>query len=44
MKNKYEYGGDFEMDQLRADVNLKKVLKGKVKRKKKVNKLLWKTP
>jgi len=45
MKNNYEYGEDFELDELRANVNISKMLKGKVKRKKKVkNKLLWKIP
>ena len=46
MKNNYKYGEDFEMDQIRADANISKVLKGEVKRKKKVKKKspLWKTP
>ena len=43
--NNYEYGEDFKLDEIRADVNLSKILKGKVKRKKKVKKKsLWETP
>jgi len=49
MKDNYEYGEDFEMDEIRANVNISKVCRGEVKRKKKVKKLLnkftaWKTP
>lgn len=44
MKNNYEYGEDFEMDELRANVNISKIIKGKVKRKNTKKKLLWETP
>ena len=44
MKNEYKYGEDFELDELRANVNISKILKGKVKRKKEKNKPLWETP
>lgn len=50
MKNKYEYGEDFELDELRANRNISKMLKGKTKRKVKGSKRLsekwnaWKTP
>jgi len=43
-ENNYEYGEDFELDELRANANISKILKGKVKRKKKKNKPLWETP
>jgi len=48
MKNKYEYGKDFKLDELRANVNISKILKGRVKRKKRVKLsdkfTAWKTP
>jgi len=44
MKNNYEYGEDFEMDELRTNVNISKIIKGKVKRKNTKKKLLWETP
>jgi hypothetical protein len=42
--NNYEYGEDFELDEIRADANISKILKGKAKRKKKVKKSLWEMP
>ena len=44
MSDNYEYGEDFEMDELRANVNISKIIKGKVKRKNTKKKLLWETP
>lgn len=49
MTNNYNFGEEFEMDELRANVNLSKVMKGKVKRKGKRNTLVkkwsaWRTP
>ena len=46
MKNKYEYGEDFELDELRTKENISKICKGKVKRKKRLPSKFkaWKTP
>lgn len=45
MKNKYEFGEDFELDVLKTNRNISKMLKGKTKRKGNVDKKFtaWKT-
>ncbi len=45
MTNDYEFGKDFKMDEIRADINLSKVIKGKVKKKSNLTKFTaWRTP
>jgi len=39
MSNDYEYGKEFEFDELRARQNITKIIQGKLKRKGKVNKI-----
>ena len=36
MENNYEFGKDFEMDELRTSFNISKATKGKVRRRKKI--------
>lgn len=45
-KDKYVYGEDFELDEVRANINISKMLKGKTKRKSNLSKKFtaWKTP
>lgn len=50
MKNGYTYGEDFKLDEIRANVNMSKMLKGKTKRKMRKKKIdlskynAWRTP